>query len=314
MRIKETEIIITKGDITQSSTEAIVNAANNKFLMGGGVAGAIKRKGGQIIEDEAVAKGPAEVGEAVLTSAGSLPTKYVIHAATMAMDFKTDEEIIRKATYSSLLCAQENNISSVSFCALGCGVGRFSYEWASKVMAQEVFRYLRDTKNPSLRKIVFVLNSDEPYKIFEKNVIDYLTYISSKINEGPFITVDGIIEYKGGIVLIERSNPPLGWALPGGFVDYGESVEAAVVREVKEETNLDFINYKQFKVCSDPDRDPRFHTVSVVFIGQGKGELKADSDAKDAKVYKLDPLPERIAFDHREVIQEYSKSKFSKNV
>ncbi len=308
MKLDNTEILIIKGDITEADTKAIVNAANNKFLMGGGVAGAIKRKGGQIIEDEAVGKGPVEVGEAILTSGGKLPTKYVIHAATMKMDFKTDEEIIRKATYSSLLCAQENNISSLSFCALGCGVGGFSYEWTSKIMAQEVFRYLRDIKNPSLEKIVFVLNSEKPFKVFEKNVIDYLTYINKKINEGPFLTVDGIIEYQDGIVIIERSNPPLGWALPGGFVDYGESVETAVAREVKEETNLEFIDYKQFKVCSAPDRDPRFHTVSVVFIGRGEGKLQAASDAKAAKVFKLDSLPEEMAFDHGEVIQEYINS------
>jgi len=309
MKIKDVEILITKGDITESDTEAIVNAANNKFFMGGGVAGAIKRKGGQVIEDEAVKKGPVEVGESVLTSAGSLSVKYVIHAATMKMDFKTDEEIIRKATHSALKCAQENNISSIAFCALGCGVGGFSYEWASKIMAQEVFRYIRDTEKPSLEKVVFVLNAQKPYEIFEKNVIDYLTYINNKINEGPFLTVDGIIEYKGGIVLIERSNPPLGWALPGGFVDYGESVETAVVREVKEETNLDFVDYKQFKVCSTPDRDPRFHTVSVVFVGRGQGKMQAASDAKAAKVVKIDSLPEKIAFDHWDIIQEYIKSK-----
>ncbi len=311
MKIKDVEIVITKGDITEIDTEAIVNAANNKFFMGGGVAGVIKRKGGQIIEDEAVKKGPVEVGGAVLTSAGELPAKYVIHASTMKMDFKTNEEIIRKATYSALRCAQENNISSIAFCALGCGVGGFGYEWASKIMAQEVFRYIRDTEKPSLKRVVFVLNSDKPFKIFEKNVIDYLTYINNKINEGPFLTVDGIIEYERGIVLIERSNPPLGWALPGGFVDCGESVEAAVVREVKEETSLDFVDYKEFKVCSAPDRDPRFHTVSVVFTGKGQGKMQAASDAKAAKVFKLDSLPEKIAFDHWEIIQEYIKSKFA---
>ena len=302
MKIGSTEIIVAKGDITESDCQAIVNAANNQFVMGGGVAGVIKKKGGIEIEVEAISKGPVDVGESVLTKAGTLRAEYVIHSATMAMDFKTNEDIIRLATYSALLSAQKNKITSIAFCALGCGVGGFSYNDASKIMAQEIFRYARDVKNPSLKRIVFVLYSDDAYKIFNKNVIKYLEYMSKKISEGPFLTVDGIIRYKDGIVLIKRSNPPLGWALPGGFVDYGESVEMAVVREIKEETGLDFINYKQFKVCSDPKRDPRFHTVSVVFIGEGRGILKADSDAQDAQVFKLDSLPEKIAFDHRAVL------------
>lgn len=304
MKIGGTEILVAKGDITKADTVAIVNAANNKFLMGGGVAGAIKRKGGKVIEDEAVKQGPVEVGEAVLTGAGALPVKYVIHAATMKMDFKTDEEIIRKAAGSALSCAQKNNISSLAFCALGCGVGGFSYAAAAKIMAQEVFRYLRETPAPVLKKIVFVLYSQEAYEIFNKNVCSYLDYIGKKIGQGPFITVDGIVRYQGGIVLIERSNPPFGWALPGGFVDYGESLEEAVAREVEEETHLKFVNFRQSRVYSAPGRDPRFHTVSAVFIGTGQGRVKADSDAQGAAVFKLDSLPEKIAFDHRQIIEE----------
>ncbi|NQT28387.1 MAG: macro domain-containing protein [Candidatus Omnitrophica bacterium] len=309
MKLGDTEVIVVKGDIVKADTEAIVNAANNEFCMGGGVAGAIKRAGGEIIEQEAMSKGPVNLGEAIITSAGSLKAKYVVHAVTMKMDFKTDEEIIRKATHSSLICAQENKISSIAFCALGCGVGRFSLQAASKIMAQEVFRYLWQIKEPILKKIIFVLNSDKAFGVFQKNVINYLEYISGKISAGPFLTVDGIIEYGQGIVMIERSNPPLGWALPGGFVDYGESVEEAVAREIKEETSLDFLNFKQFKVYSRPDRDPRFHTASVVFIGEGKGSLKADSDAKGVGVFKLDSLPEKIAFDHRKVIEDYIQSR-----
>ena len=309
MKIKDVEIVITQGSIIVSSAEAIVNAANNHFYMGGGVAGAIKKKGGKIIEQEAVRQGPVKMGEAVLTSAGCLKAKYVIHAVTMDMSFKTNEEIIRKAAYNSLKLAQDHNIFSIAFCALGCGVGKFSYNAASKIMAQEVFRYACQVKNPSLKRIEFVLFSQGSYDIFKKNVIEYLDYMMHKLILGPYVTVDGVVKYKDSIVLIKRRNPPSGWALPGGFVDYGESVESAVVREIKEETNLDFKNISLFKVCSDPSRDPRFHTVSIVFIGWGKGELCAADDAEGAGIFTRDNLPDKIAFDHRTVIEEYFKTK-----
>jgi len=305
MKIKDTEILITKGDITESNNEAIVNAANNEFYMGGGVAGAIKKKGGKIIEEEAIKQGPVDVGNVVITKAGVLKAKYVIHAATMKMDFKTDEGIVRKAARNTFKLTQEKKISSIAFCALGCGVGGFSYEAASKIMAQEVFRYLQETNEPTLKKIEFVLFSEEALKIFKKNIGDYLDHIVNKLRQGPFLTVDGIVEYDNGIVMIERSNPPLGWALPGGFVDYGETVEEAVKREIKEETNLEFSDFRILGVYSDPKRDARFHTVSIVFYGKGKGELRAASDAKNAKIYKLNSLPEKIAFDHKKIIRDY---------
>jgi ADP-ribose pyrophosphatase YjhB (NUDIX family) len=176
-------------------------------------------------------------------------------------------------------------------------------------MAQEVFRYLWQTREPALKKIIFVLNSDKALGVFQKNVITYLEYISNKISAGPFLTVDGIVEYREGIVMVERSNPPFGWALPGGFVDYGESAEDAVAREIKEETGLDFVSFKQFKVFSQGNRDPRFHTASVVFVGEGRGNLRAASDAKDAGVFRLDSLPGKIAFDHRKIIEDYIKIK-----
>ena len=308
MILKGVEILIEKGDITQCKVDAIVNAANNKFLMGGGVAGAIKKKGGQIIEDEAVKQGPAKVGESVITSAGTLPSKHVIHAATMAMDFKTNSDIIRDATKSTLECAQKNKVESLAFCALGCGVGGFPLEVAAKLMGQEVFKYVREEKQPTLKKIIFVMFSDDAYSAFKKNIDGYIGYMEHKLAEGPFVTADCIIDYEGGVVMIERSNPPFGWAMPGGFVDYGESVEDAVIREMKEETNLDLEDLKQFHTYSEPSRDPRFHTVTVVFTAKGKRTLKADSDAKDAKVFKLDQLPENIAFDHRKVLEDYRNS------
>jgi len=124
----------------------------------------------------------------------------------------------------------------------------------------------------------------------------------------PFPTVDIIIELaSGGIVLIKRKNPPPGWALPGGFVDYGESVEAAAVREALEETGLEVELTEQFHVYSDPDRDPRHHTMSVVFIAKAAGEPRGGDDAAEARGFDPDELPEPIAFDHRRIINDYLK-------
>lgn len=123
--------------------------------------------------------------------------------------------------------------------------------------------------------------------------------------ETPFVTVDIIISYQGGIVLIERKNEPHGWALPGGFVDIGESIEHAAIREAKEETSLDVVLAEQFHAYSSPKRDPRFHTVSMVFIGAGAGELKGADDARRAAVFTQQSLPDTIAFDHRQIINDY---------
>ena len=127
------------------------------------------------------------------------------------------------------------------------------------------------------------------------------------IYKNPIPTVDIIIEYEDGIVLIERKNYPYGWAIPGGFVDYGESLEEAAVREAKEETNLEVELVSQFHTYSSPVRDPRQHTISTVFIGKGKGILKAKDDAISAKVFTKHNLPEKIAFDHRNILNDYFK-------
>jgi len=123
--------------------------------------------------------------------------------------------------------------------------------------------------------------------------------------KNPLLTVDIIIEINDGIVLIERRNPPYGWALPGGFVDYGESLEEAAVREAKEETSLDVTLKKQFHTYSDPGRDPRHHSVSTVFIGGSKGIPEAGDDAKNLNIFSQETLPEPIVFDHREILTHY---------
>lgn len=123
----------------------------------------------------------------------------------------------------------------------------------------------------------------------------------------PIPTVDLIIEYNGGIILIKRKNPPEGWALPGGFVDYGESLESAAVREAKEEVGLDVELLKQFHTYSDPKRDPRHHTITTVYIAKAKGSGRAiaGDDAKEIGIFTKDTLPDRIPFDHREILDDY---------
>lgn len=303
LKIYNAIVKMVQGDITELEVEAIVNAANNKLLMGGGVAGAIKRKGGKIIEDEAVKKAPIEIGQAIAAAAGKLKAKYVIHAATMGMDFETDETKVRNSCRNSLRVASELGVKSIAFPALGCGTGGFPVKAAAKIMAQEVLKLLKEHQT-SIREIIFCLYSKNDYEIFEKNALGYLDYIVNKL-KSPYLTVDAIIETSSGVVLIERSNPPSGWALPGGFVDYGESLEKAVVREAKEETNLELTDLKQFHTYSNPDRDPRFHTVTTVFAAKAKGKPKAGDDAAAVKVFTEHSLPANMAFDHRHVLQDY---------
>ena len=157
-------IKITQGDITESSADAIVNAANNHLWMGSGVAGAIKRKGGQQVEDEAVAKGPIRVGEAVETTAGNLPNKYVIHAAVMGQDLITDESKIKMATLNSLNKADELNLRSIALPALGTGVGGFSVEQAAEIMIDGAKDFLKTSK--TLTEIEFVLFDKDSFNIF----------------------------------------------------------------------------------------------------------------------------------------------------
>jgi len=126
----------------------------------------------------------------------------------------------------------------------------------------------------------------------------------------PLVTVDIIIEVGNrDIVLIERKNPPHGWALPGGFVDYGESLERAAVREAKEETSLDVQLVEQFYTYSDPKRDPRRHTVSTIFIARGSGEPRGADDAKTARLFTEDNLPSSVVFDHLQILRDYFRYK-----
>ncbi|MEI6826802.1 MAG: NUDIX hydrolase [Desulfuromonadales bacterium] len=123
----------------------------------------------------------------------------------------------------------------------------------------------------------------------------------------PFPTVDIIIELNNGIVLIERKNEPFGWALPGGFVDYGESLEAAAIREAYEETSLEISDLRLLGCYSDPERDQRMHTISTVYIAKAHGTPCAADDAINIAVYKLGSLPEQLCFDHAHILDDYAK-------
>lgn len=141
----------------------------------------------------------------------------------------------------------------------------------------------------------------------------------------PFPTVDIIIETNSvppqkqasredtGIILIKRKNPPTGWALPGGFVDYGESLESAAIREAEEETSLKVELLYQLGAYSDPKRDPRRHTISVVFVARATGEPKAADDAKDVGIFFRNSIPEHLAFDHAMILKDYFNRSYPKN-
>lgn len=134
---------------------------------------------------------------------------------------------------------------------------------------------------------------------------------SKHINPVP--TVDLIIEMtrpdgKKGIVLIKRKNSPPGWALPGGFVDYGESLEEAARREALEETSLDVTLEYQFHTYSAPDRDPRLHTISTVYVATGSGSLRAADDAGEAGIFTREEMAFPLAFDHQKILNDYFRS------
>lgn len=153
-----------KGDITDLPFEAIVNAANTHLTMGAGVAGAIKRQGGASIEEEAVSKGPVPVGEAVVTGAGALPARHVIHAAVMGQDLGTDAAKVRAATRNALLRAEELGLESIAFPALGTGVGGLDPDRSARVMVSEARRHL--ARGANLAEVAFVLFDDRGFSAF----------------------------------------------------------------------------------------------------------------------------------------------------
>lgn len=164
------KIEIVKGDITRVDVEAIVNAANNELWMGSGVAGAIKSAGGEVIEREAIAKGPIMPGEAVFTTAGKLPYKAVIHAAVMGQDLRTTDKLIRQATIAALNVAEKLKLSSLALPAFGTGVGGFPMKACAYIMTRAVNGYQPLAEH--LERVQFCLFDEYGYQIFKDALTD----------------------------------------------------------------------------------------------------------------------------------------------
>jgi O-acetyl-ADP-ribose deacetylase len=160
------QLEVVEGDIAELEVDAIANAANDRLWMGAGVAGALKRAGGEEMEREAVAKGPIGLGEAVATGAGRLGAKHVLHGAVMGQDLRTNAELVRRATKSCLQLADELDARSLALPAFGTGVGGFPLEECARVMVTEV----RGHEPVSLERVVFAVFGDEARKAFEDAV------------------------------------------------------------------------------------------------------------------------------------------------
>jgi O-acetyl-ADP-ribose deacetylase len=166
LSIPPVTVTILEGDITSRPVDAIVNAANNAFWMGSGVAGAIKARGGQDIEREAMAQGPVDPGVSVITAAGRLPAKHVIHAAVMGQDLRTDAKLIRAATSSALEVGASRGLTSIAFPALGTGVGGFPIGDCARAMLGSLRDHVAMHPDTSLRAVEFVLFGQKAYEEF----------------------------------------------------------------------------------------------------------------------------------------------------
>lgn len=170
VKLGRTDLILERGDITEYEVDAIVNAANNQLTMGAGVAGAIKRKGGTIIEEDAVRQGPIEVGDAVVTTAGNLPANYVIHAAVMGADLRSSPELVRRATLATLRRAEDLRLHSLALPAFGTGVGRMDPKESADSMVGALRAHLAEFSSSSLRRIHLVLFQDDTYQAFRSSL------------------------------------------------------------------------------------------------------------------------------------------------
>ncbi len=221
-----------------------------------------------------------------------------------------DERRMRSACAAGLTEAVVRRLETVALQAFGVTQG-VSPVISGKILVQEAIRVARAGES-NLRRIFLCCPDEKAFKRFDKAVHGYLRHFLDVLIWGPFVTVDAIIQVPAGIVLVERSNPPLGFALPGGFVDYGESLEDAVLREAREETGLELLDLEQFHTYSAPARDPRFHTITTVFSARAEGEPHAGDDAAAARVVPLSAIGSlSFAFDHGHVLEEWAKKRGS---
>ena len=220
-----------------------------------------------------------------------------------------NERTIRRAYANALHRAAKLKSHAIVLPTIDCGEEKFPLVGITKIMAQEILRFARYEKN-SVKNIIIKVADPRASSIYKTRIEGYMRHVQEDLGLGPYVTVDMIIELKTGIVAIERSNPPYGWALPGGFVDPFESLETAVRREAKEETNLRLTNLRQLGTYSDPKRDPRFHTIATVYVAKGIGQPKAGDDAQGLKVVKYSDLRKfKFAFDHGKMIRDYLQAK-----
>jgi O-acetyl-ADP-ribose deacetylase len=165
LKLGQATIAIERGDISLIEVDAVVNAANTTLAMGAGVAGALKKRGGVVIEEEAMRLGPVDVGEAVLTTAGNLVATHVIHAAVMGPDLKTDPAIIGKTTRAVLALAVKHRLTSLALPALGTGVGHVPPALSAEAMLEAIVSHLRAGES-SLKRVIIMLYQDEAYRAF----------------------------------------------------------------------------------------------------------------------------------------------------
>ncbi len=235
----------------------------------------------------------------------------LFRVSTAASTGAPDERSVRAACARCLSEADSLKLSSIALPALGCRPGGLSPVASAKIMAQEAIRLAR-SGGSALRSIRLRHPDGPAFAEFEKAATGYIRHFLDVLIWGPFVTVDAIIEVQRaqsvGIVLVKRSSPPFGYALPGGFVDYGESLEEAVRREAREETGMELLDLEQFHTYSNPLRDPRFHTVTTVFSARAEGTPRAGDDAADVLVAEPEEIRDlTLAFDHGDVLEDFLK-------